>query len=242
MRRQSGSAAAKAADAKASPPPLPSPDRITDKPAELALFIDGPARRIQVNAPTPGSLSKLMAAFGTKDPDFLYGILGQICSINTGDGVLHAQQTIGFLLSTIQNSNPRNELETMQLAQMACVHYAAMDMAARLNHREEYHLLAKLAKTFGELNDAFQRGRKDPEQPAVVQNMTVRDGGQAVVGNITQEIKEPAQTKAPVSPRLLTEGHEIPMLRVKSRDESAQAELPPSAIEPFAQRRKRRAD
>ena len=195
-RRKSVSAATTPSDAKASPAALPPTDQNPDQIASIEVSDVGNTRNLTVVG-TSEEISRLMAAFGTKDPDFFYGLVGQIAGVKSRDNE-PASRTLGFLLSVVKNTQPRNELEAMLLAQMATCHKIAMDMTSRLNDPEEYRLFLKLMKTFADLKETFDRGRKVTEQSFMVQNMTVKDGGQAIVGNVTPRSAEPTEEQSAV--------------------------------------------
>jgi hypothetical protein len=120
-----------------------------------------------------------VAAFGTKDQDFFKGLTNQIARVRSRD---NAPEAINFLFSVVKNTQRRDELVAMLLAQMATCHEIAMEMAGRLDHWEEDRLFQKLMKTFADLKETFDHGRRASEQSFMVQNMTVRDGGQALLG------------------------------------------------------------
>jgi len=191
--------AATPADAKASPPALPPPDQNSDQIASIKISGDGKIRKLSVEGPSQESISRLMAAFGTKDRDFFQGLISQIAAVRSREDE-PASQAVGFLFSVVKNTQPRNELEAMLLAQMAACHMIAMDLISRLNDPEEYRLFLKLMKTFADLKETFDRGRKARENSFMVQNMTVRDGGQAIVGNVTQGSAEPTEQMTAASP------------------------------------------
>jgi hypothetical protein len=151
-----------------------------------------------------------MAAFGTKDPDFFDGLLNQLGRVRSREDE-PASHTVGSLLSVLKNTRPRDELEAMLLAQMATCHKIAMDTTSRLNNPEEYRLLLKLMKTFADLKETFDRGRKATENSFMVQNMTVKDGGQAIVGNVTQRSTESIEEKTAAPPPPSTEPRAVPL-------------------------------
>jgi hypothetical protein len=128
-RRTKNSAAPAAADAKASLAALPPSGQNTDQIASIKISGDAKAGTLQVTIPTPESLSRLMAAFGTKDRRFFVGLLNQIAKVKSRENDEPASQTVGFLLSVVKNTQPRNELEAMLLAQMATCHKMAMDLS-----------------------------------------------------------------------------------------------------------------
>jgi hypothetical protein len=49
----------------------------------------------------------------------------------------------------------------------------------------------KLGRTFAALVEAFKRYRNGGEQKVTVQHMSIAEGGQAVVGNVTRSAREP---------------------------------------------------
>jgi len=219
-RRKKISAAATPADAKASPPALPPPDQNSDQIASIKISGDGKIRKLSVEGPSQESISRLMAAFGTKDRDFFEGLLKQLGRVKSREDE-PAGETVGFLFSVVKNTQPRNELEALLLAQMAACHVIAMDMTGRLNGPEEYRLFLKLMKTFADLKETFDRGRKATEQSFMVQNMTVKDGGQAIVGNVTQRSTEPTEEKAAASAPALADVRAVPLPRVNESPELA---------------------
>jgi hypothetical protein len=149
------------------------------------------------------------------------GLLNQLARVKSRENEEPASQTVGFLLSVVKNTQPRNELEAMLLAQMATCHKMAMDLTSRLNNPEEYRLFLKLMKTFADLKKTFDHGRRVSEQSFMVQNMTVKDGGQAIVGNVTPLSAEPTEEKSAVSPPRLPDARAVPLPHVNESPELA---------------------
>jgi hypothetical protein len=220
-RRKKISDATTSAGGKASPPALPPPHQNPDQIGSIKISGDAKNGTLQVTIPTPESLSRLMAAFGTNDRRFFVGLLNQIARVKPRENDEPANQTVGFLLSVVENTQPRNELEAMLLAQMATCHKMAMDLASRLNNPEEYRLFLKLMKTFADLKETFDRGRRTSEQSFMVQNMTVKDGGQAIVGNVTPLSAEPTEEQSAVSPPRLPDARAVPLRRIEESPELA---------------------
>ena len=80
----------------------------------------------------------------------------------------------------------------MLAAQMAAVHNATMTFARRLAHVDNIpqqdsaeRAFNKLARTFVSQVEALKRYRSGGEQTARVEHVTVNEGGQAIVGNVT---------------------------------------------------------
>jgi|SRR5690242_7591708 hypothetical protein len=209
-RRKKVSTAITPANEKANPPAPTLPDQKRDQIASLKVS-EGGDRRLSIDAPTPGSLSRLMTIFGTKDRDFFDGLAKQIARVASRES---ASETAGFLFSVVKNTRPRDELEAMLVTQMAACHLIAMDMTARLYHWDDHRLFPKIMKTFADLKEAFDRGRKGTEHSAIVQNMTVKDGGQAIVGNVTQRSTESSQGKTTTSAPPSPEARAVPVARI----------------------------
>jgi hypothetical protein len=220
MARQRKKTAGTTSDAQASLPAILPPDQNPDQIASLKVSGVGSTRRVLIDASVPGSMSRLMAAFGTKDQDFFKGLLNQIARVRSQEDE-PASLTVGFLFSVVKNTQPRDELEAMLLAQMATCHKLAMDMTSRLNDPEEYRLFLKLMKTFADLKKAFDCGRRAGDQSFMVQNMTVKDGGQAIVGNMTQRSIESTEEKT----ARLTDARAVPLPCVNESRELALCSL-----------------
>ena len=144
----------------------------------------------------------LAEALGTADVDFANGIINQldrVCGRELND--------INFLLAVIKGMKPTDQTEAMLMAQMGIVHMAMMRFA-RLLQNVEYlqqqdsaeRAFNKLARTFTTQMEALKRYRTGGEQKVTVQHVSVREGGQAIVGNVTQAESKPTAEK-PASPR-----------------------------------------
>jgi hypothetical protein len=132
----------------------------------------------------------LMEAIGTADQDFLDGFLVQLANVVTIGPNVTAHE-VNFMLSIVKDIEPRDQVEAMLAAQMAATHNAIMTFARRLNHRENSpqqdsaeRAFNKLARTFAAQVDTLKRYRGG-EQTMRVENVTVNDGGQAIVGNVS---------------------------------------------------------
>jgi len=134
----------------------------------------------------------LAETVGTASLEFLHGLLGQISNV-ASQGPRPDQQAINFMLAMIRGVEPRDEIEAMLAAQMAAVHMATMTFARRLAHVENIpqqdsaeRAFNKLTRTFAIQVEALKRYRTGGEQKVTVQHVTVNEGGQAVVGNVSQ--------------------------------------------------------
>ena len=148
-----------------------------------------------------GEAKKHMRTFGTKSPDFFYGLLQQI--VNAGSkGTYPDEQGIKFILGFITGNKPRDEMEATLLAQIGACQVATMRMANRLAHAETLQeqdsaerAFNKLARTSAALVETFQRYRAASEHKIIVQHVSVNDGGQAIVGNVTPPARRMALKK-----------------------------------------------
>jgi len=134
----------------------------------------------------------LMNAVGTADSEFLACLLGQIANAASHGQKLNESNT-NFMLSVVKSIEPQNEVEAILATQMAAVHMATMTFARRLAHVDNIpqqdsaeRAFNKLARTFTAQVEALKRYRTGGEQKVTVQHVTVNEGGQAVVGNVSR--------------------------------------------------------
>jgi hypothetical protein len=133
----------------------------------------------------------LMEALGTTDDDFLIGLLGRLTDAGS-QGRKAYPEGINFMISVIKGIQPRDQVEAMLASQMAAVHMASMAFARRLAHVKDIRqqdsaerAFNQLTRTFAAQMEALKRYRTGGEQKVTVQHVTVGDGGQAIVGNVT---------------------------------------------------------
>ena len=122
----------------------------------------------------------------------MYGILRQLVKASV-NGRKPDAVSLAFMISMVESIKPRDSIETMLAAQMVSVHVMAMRCAHQLGRAEDPALqdsagraLARLARTFPAQIEAPNRYRSNGEPAVTVQNVSVRDGGKAIVGNVTQ--------------------------------------------------------
>ena len=148
---------------------------------------------ISADHPEPRIGHSLLAdALGTGDYEFAAGLLTQLADVSRS-GKVATKQELNFILSVVQGINPKDETEALLAAQMAAIHNATMVAARRLSHVETIpqqdsasNMLNKLARTFAAQVEALKKYRSAGEQTIKVQHVTVNEGGQAIVGNVSQ--------------------------------------------------------
>jgi hypothetical protein len=134
----------------------------------------------------------LTEALNVLDKDFLIGLLTQVA--NAVSQQPHVDERgLNFMLSVIRGGQPRDQFEVMLAAQMAAVHMATMTLAGRLANATNIpqqdsaeRAFNKLARTYISQMEALRRYRTGGESKITVQHVVVGEGGQAIVGNVTQ--------------------------------------------------------
>ena len=128
-----------------------------------------------------------VGSLGTKNPEFVDGLVAQLLSISARDGGKFHARELSFALAVIKGSKPPDELEAMHIAQMAAVHEAMMRVAGEVA-RAEYQLeresamraLNQLARTSCAQLDALKRYRAKAENVSVQNVAIAQAGGDAV--------------------------------------------------------------
>jgi len=171
-----------------------------------------------------------MDALATADLDFRNGMVSQLANASShGQDVNEGE--LNFMLSVIKGIQPRDQLETMLAAQMAAVHVASMTFAGCLAHVEDIpqqdsaeRAFNKLTRTFAMQMEALKRYRTGAEQKVTLQHVSVAEGGQAIVGNVTQAPRkngqeQAAQEKAATPPPARPDTNVVPMPTMGKRKE-----------------------
>jgi hypothetical protein len=140
-------------------------------------------------------LKSLMETLGITDRNFTFGLYQQLICADAvgGDG-------LEFAAAVIKDIKPRDQLEVMLAAQMAVMHMATMKFIRQLGETQgtpqqdsATSTVTKLARTFTAQTEALKRYRTGGEQKVTVQHVSVSEGGQAIVGNVTQTaLEQPA--------------------------------------------------
>lgn len=149
--------------------------------------------RIVIDHPDPRTGEKLLAeALGAVDRDALHGLLSQLVKASAV-ARKPDQGNLAFMVSMLKSIAPRDSLEAMLAAQMVSIHIASMRCACRLACTDDVpqqesltRALTRLARTYAAQMEALNRHRSNGACAITVQNLSVQDGGKAVVGNFTQ--------------------------------------------------------
>ena len=141
---------------------------------------------LEVQATSEDSLCLI---FGTETSEMADGLLRQCVNALNGAAVAKPD----FMVAAVKEIGPRDGLEGMLATQMVAVHIAMMTFARRLAHVENIpqqdsaeRAFNKLARTYVAQVEALKRYRTGGEQKVTVTHVTVNEGGQAVVGDISR--------------------------------------------------------
>ena len=130
------------------------------------------------------------ATFGTSSLHFADR---QLSLITTVLGPAADEGAINAALAFVGGQKPQDEVEAALAVQMAGTHEASMRLLAtamtakHIDVAERYiNMATKMQRTFSAQVEAMKRYRSSGEQTIRVQhqNVTVQDGGQAVVGDV----------------------------------------------------------
>jgi hypothetical protein len=135
----------------------------------------------------------------------MHGILRQLVKASVSGGSSD-EVNLSFMISMVKSIKPRDSIEAMLVAQMVSVHVMAMHCAHQLANAEDLaqhdsaaRALGRLARTFPTQIEALNRYRSHGEPAITVQNVSVGDGGKAIVGNVTQHASVIVSDKNPTS-------------------------------------------
>ena len=151
------------------------------------------SRGFAIDHPDPEHGEALMSdVLGVSDRDAMHGILRQLVKASVNRQKPDAV-TLAFMISMVKSIKPRDSIEAMLVAQMVSVHVMAMQCVHHLANAEDVarqdsaeRALGRLARTFPAQMEALSRYRNNGEPAITVQNVSVGDGGKAIVGNVTQ--------------------------------------------------------
>jgi hypothetical protein len=186
---------------------MPTAIAATDQTkAAAAPLIKLLSHGFSIDHPDPEVGEQLMAdALGAADRDAMHGILRQLVRTSVS-GEKPDEGNLSFMISMVKSIKPRDSVEAMLVAQMVSVHVMAMRCAHHLanaddlaQHDSAARALGRLARTFPAQIEALNRYRSHGEPAITVQNVSVGDGGKAIVGNVTQHASVIVSDKNPAS-------------------------------------------
>ena len=168
--------------------------------------------------------------FEFADQQFSEGVFMQIydaCSRVDGfDGNLFTS-----MMSVLKGQKPKDHFELMHMNQMSGVNALVMKYIgylAKADSGNEIETLQRtlnmLVRTFINQMEVLQRYRSRVEQKVMtVQNVSVSEGGQAIVGNVTQNAHDDSKAKAATTPAAITDARTAPMPIVEQSEQRVSA-------------------
>ena len=144
--------------------------------------------------------AKLYETFGTPDYDLQTLFLDQAMKTFEEYGRIEADdhEKVASLCnkstSLLHGIQPRDEIEGMLAVQMLGVHNVAMETLKRAMNPDQSFSgkeanvtqATKMLRTFVQQIDALKRYRTGGQQKMTVEHVNINEGGQAIVGNVTQ--------------------------------------------------------
>jgi len=143
---------------------------------------------------------KMMEALGTADSELQSHFLNQVVQTFRGFATpegFNYDRGVEFCnnaMALLNGIEPRDEIEGMLAIQMVGVHNLAMETLKRamlegqtLEGKEaNVNQATKMLRTFTAQMEALKRYRTGGQQKVTVEHVHVNQGGQAIVGNVTQ--------------------------------------------------------
>jgi len=136
----------------------------------------------------------LKRTFGTEEEALQDRFLSQAASA-VSDFAGRELKSFDYVAAAVRGTRPKDALEGMLAVQMVAVHTLAMECMARAASREQLDLgvevninrATKLMRTFANQTEALGRYRGKGEQKMTVEHVHVYQGGQAIVGQVSQK-------------------------------------------------------
>jgi hypothetical protein len=153
-----------------------------------------------------GALEQLSRVIGIDDVPFCTGLLEQIFWMFVGDDGKFARKQFRFVIACLYSDKPRNRDEAMGRVHKLASHLLSMKFAERLWYAKTLQEIDNAERTYNKLARTWlaQCQALDPDRSggaSKVTVVTVSDRSQAIVGDVTQNTREPTPDKpAPPAP------------------------------------------
>lgn len=130
------------------------------------------------------------ALMGTKTDDVARGIyISAISALGKS-----AEKYCSLMSAMAAEMEPRDAVEAMLIAQMTTTHVAMVTLSERMSYQTMYDVressersMTRLSRTFIAQMDALKKYRSKAQQTVRVERVTVNEGGQAIVGDVTRK-------------------------------------------------------
>jgi hypothetical protein len=210
----------KQAEKQEAEPPVPRLKTVRTR-GTLMIVPDHPDRNV--------GLALLQEAIGAGSGEFLATILVQLCSVcTTKDTVNEAQ--LNLMFSVLRGIHPRDQMEAMLGIQAAAIHWEIMSQLERVagltgTVQQEIPIgsINGLARTYAKLMVTLKQYRTGGEQKVTVQHVSVNEGGQAIVANMTHDTRGSVSKQFADKPLALTNSRQEPMPIIEEQQREREA-------------------
>lgn len=175
------------------------PENLNTLPGKFRLMEKGKDSELHVSL-ADVDLDALLKSFGTADYQVQTYLLTQVIRCFEGgltpDDVDKKKyvDACNIALSILHGIKPHDEIETMLVMQMIAVHNLTMQCLGRslmegLSPEGRDRMINqgnKLLRTYATQMEALKRYRTGGQQKVTVEHVHVNEGGQAIVGNLSQ--------------------------------------------------------
>lgn len=135
---------------------------------------------------------RLKTALGTTSSDFVNATLEQIQNASRMPSGGISETSVNAVLAFIEAAEPRNEVEAALAIQAACAHAVAMAVLSRAGgaYGGDRHVAlmaaaaARLIRAFAIQVEVMRRLRNGGTQLIRIERVEVKEGGQALIGNV----------------------------------------------------------
>ena len=145
-------------------------------------FIDGKLQITCANDFSFGELMGMKTEGAAKDV-----LLSALNALGVKDELYHT-----FVCAIFAELEPRDAAEAMLIAQMAATHTLMTSLAGRaadqtsiINRESQERSMTRLSRTYLAQMDGLKKYRAKAQQTVRVERVTVHEGGQAIVGDVT---------------------------------------------------------
>jgi|AntAceMinimDraft_11_1070367.scaffolds.fasta_scaffold56825_1 hypothetical protein len=172
-------------DAKRERPAPPTVEYGTDEAGGFTVALDKKRGR--------KALLALHSATGLRNYDAAFMLLDQLLRLSASDFSKLDPANADGALALLDELKPSDGPEAMLAAQMVAVHVASMQCFSRALLSDqtfagrELNLKhgAKLSRIYAQQVEALDKHRRKGQQTVVVEHVHVNDGGQAIVGSVS---------------------------------------------------------
>ena len=136
-----------------------------------------------------------MEACGSTSSDFISATLIQLQAAARLPNSGLSEIAVNAALAMIESEQPRGETECALVVQMACTHCSTMAVLGRLGcgHGGDRRVLSaatavsRRSRTFAIQVETLRRLRSGGSQIIRIERVDIREGGKAVIGNISKQ-------------------------------------------------------